>query len=54
MILFTLVLMAYLWDVWHNPVVPAEKRALWTALIVFGNVWVLPFYYAFYVWPSER
>ncbi len=42
----------YLWSVWHNPSVPREKRALWTALIFFGNICVLPFYFAFYVWPK--
>jgi hypothetical protein len=43
----------YLWNVWHNPSVPREKRALWTALIVFGNICVLPFYFAFYIWPKQ-
>ena len=43
----------YLWNVWRNPSVPREKRALWTALIVFGNIFVLPFYFAFYIWPAS-
>jgi hypothetical protein len=42
----------FLWDVWHNVAVPAEKRALWTAVLVFAGPYAMPFYFWFYVRPA--
>ncbi|MEO8586305.1 MAG: DUF4190 domain-containing protein [Acidobacteriota bacterium] len=40
---------AYLWDVFHNPRVPIEKRALWAVVLVFVGPYAMPFYYWFYI-----
>jgi hypothetical protein len=34
--------------------VPSDKRRLWVGLIVFGNVFVLPFFWFQYVWRYQR
>ena len=39
----------YLWDVTRNPRVPKEKRALWSAVLLLGGPWALPFYFWHYV-----
>ena len=36
-------------DVWRNPRVPHEKRALWTVVLLAANWYALPFYFWFYV-----
>jgi hypothetical protein len=38
----------YLVDVWRNPRVPRDKRALWTALLFFAAPYVMPFYFWHY------
>jgi len=44
-----LALLVYLIDIWRNPRVPAEKRALWTVVLFAANWYALPFYFWFYV-----
>jgi hypothetical protein len=41
--------LAYLWDVWRNPRMPKDKRALWTAVLILANLYALPFYWWFYI-----
>src|SRR5437867_4215918 len=43
----------YIFDVLRNDRVPAEKRALWVALLVIGGPMVMPFYFWNYVRNSE-
>ena len=33
--------------------VPSDKRSLWLALILFGNLFVLPFFWFQYVWHRQ-
>ncbi len=33
--------------------VPSDKRGLWLALIVFGSLFVLPFFWFQYVWHRQ-
>ena len=33
--------------------VPSDKRRLWVGLIVFGNLFVLPFFWFQYVWHHQ-
>src|SRR5271169_1910996 len=40
---------AYLWDVFHNPRVPADKRALWAVVLAFVGHYAMPFYFWFYI-----
>jgi len=42
-------LLALIWDVWRNPRMPAQKRKLWTAVLLLGNWYALPFYWWFYI-----
>jgi drug/metabolite transporter (DMT)-like permease len=42
-------LLAVIWDVWRNPRMPAQKRKLWTAVLLLGNWYALPFYWWFYI-----
>ena len=39
---------------WCSGDVTAEKRGLWTALLVFANVVVLPFFWFWYVRSGSR
>ena len=34
--------------------VPSDRRRLWVGLIVFGNIFVLPFFWFQYVWRYQR
>ena len=38
----------------RSPTVPPGKRALWVAVIVFGNLVALPFFWFWYVWEPSR
>ena len=40
---------AYLWDVFHNPRVPPDKRALWAVVLAFVGHYAMPFYFRFYI-----
>jgi hypothetical protein len=42
----------YLWDVFHNPRMPRDKRALWDAVLFLAGPWAMPFYFWFYVRPG--
>lgn len=33
--------------------VPSEKRGLWLALLLFGNVLALPFFWFWYIWRTS-
>lgn len=45
LLIMALVWIYYLYDVWRNPRIPDDHRALWAALIVFGNLAVEPVYF---------
>jgi uncharacterized membrane protein len=32
---------------------PGPTRALWLALIVFANIFAMPFYWYFFIWPKQ-
>ena len=38
----------------RSPTVPVPKRGLWVAVIIFGNVVALPFFWFWYVWEPSR
>jgi hypothetical protein len=38
----------------RSPTVPPAKRGLWVAVIVFGNIVALPFFWFWYVWQPSR
>lgn len=40
---------AYLWNVFHNERVPRDKRALWTAILLLGGPYAMPFYFWHYL-----
>ena len=48
-VVFAVGWIAFIWDVWHNPRVPAGKRALWTTVLVFAGPYGLPVYFWFYL-----
>ncbi|MCP4202429.1 MAG: hypothetical protein GY769_10915 [bacterium] len=43
----------FLVDAARNPRVPESKRNGWIALLFFGAFWAMPFYWWWYVRPSE-
>jgi hypothetical protein len=49
MLVFIAGWIAYLWDVFHNPRVPVEKRALWAVVLAFVGPYAMPFYFWFYI-----
>jgi chromate transport protein ChrA len=55
-IALTIALLAfYVFDSFKNPNVPSEKRRLWTAVLVLGNIFVEPVYFWLYIWtPAKR
>jgi hypothetical protein len=46
-------LVALIWDVWRNPRMPEQKRKLWTAVLLLGNWYALPFYWWFYIRSTQ-
>jgi hypothetical protein len=44
----------YVVYVFRSPTVPREKRGLWVAVIVFGGLFALPFFWFWYVWQPAR
>jgi hypothetical protein len=49
MLVFIAGWIAYLWDVFHNPRVPVDKRALWAVVLAFVGPYAMPFYFWFYI-----
>jgi hypothetical protein len=45
--LFVASFIVYLYKAPH---IPADKRALWTAVLVFGNILAVPVFWLLYVW----
>ena len=45
---------AFVIYVFKTSAVPSDKRRLWLGLIVFGNLFVLPFFWFQYVWRYQR
>jgi hypothetical protein len=43
----------YAWHAFFSGKVPKEKRALWVALLLAANYFVMPFYFRWYIWPQE-
>ena len=33
--------------------VPSEKKALWAVVLFLGNLFAMPFYWYFYIWPPR-
>ena len=47
-----LALMAfYIVHVFRTDRVPADKKALWAVVLFLGNLFAMPFYWNFYIWP---
>lgn len=46
-------LIVYVIDVWRNPRMPPDKRALWTVVLLATNLYAMPFYFWFYVRPTK-
>jgi len=44
----------YIVYVFRSRTVPREKRRLWVAVIVFGGLFALPFFWFWYVWQPAR
>ncbi|MCZ6731181.1 MAG: hypothetical protein O7B27_01315 [Gammaproteobacteria bacterium] len=44
-----LIIIVFLVHAMFNGWVPRDKRTLWVALIFFGNVYVIPFYWWHYI-----
>ena len=38
----------------RSPTVPSGKRGLWVAVIIFGNIVALPFFWFWYIWEPSR
>ena len=51
-LVFILGWVAYLWDLFHNPRVPREKRARWAVVLLFVGPYAMPFYFWFYIRES--
>jgi len=41
--------LAYIWNVFHNPRMPRDKRALWAVVLFFAGPYAMPFYFWFYI-----
>lgn len=47
-----LALMAlYIVHVFRTDRVPADKKALWAVVLLLGNLFAMPIYWYFYIWP---
>ena len=44
---------AFIFYVVKTSAVPSDKRSLWLALILFGSLFVLPFFWFQYVWHRQ-
>ena len=53
---FMLVMLAlmvfYIVHVFRTDRVPQEKKALWAAVLFLGNLFAMPVYWYFYIWPT--
>lgn len=44
----------YLFHLYGTSRLPAGKRALWLVLIVFANIFAMPFYWYLHIWQNQR
>lgn len=55
MMTWTVVLLViYIRDVFQNPRVAPDKRALWAVVLFLGNTIAMPIYWYLYVWRDPR
>ena len=47
-------MIGYIWYAHRSAAVPADKRALWTSVLLFGNVFALPFFWFWYIRRSAQ
>ncbi len=45
---------AYLIDVFRNPLLPEDTRAMWLVLLILLNAWAVPVYWYLHVRPTAR
>ncbi|HTS83254.1 MAG TPA: hypothetical protein VMH40_21840 [Myxococcaceae bacterium] len=46
------LLVVYIVDVFRNPRVRNEQKALWAVVLFLGNVFAMPVYWSLHVWPE--
>ena len=49
-----LLIAAYVYDVFHNPRVQGDRRALWAVVLFLGNFFAMPVYWWLYVRPEAE
>lgn len=42
----------YVFDVYHNHTVNTNQKTLWTLVLIFGNIFIFPFYWYFHIWKE--
>ena len=53
MLLMLALLAFYIFHVFRTTRVPNDKKALWAVVLFLGNLFAMPVYWYFYVWPRE-
>jgi len=48
------LLACYIWNVFHNPRLPSDKRALWAVVLFLGHLFAMPVYWWIYIWPEQQ
>ena len=42
----------YVFDVYHNNTVDTNQKTLWTLVLIFGNIFIFPFYWYLHIWKE--
>jgi hypothetical protein len=53
MLIMLAVLVFYIVHLFNTNRVPADKKALWAVVLVLGNLFAMPVYWYWYVWPRS-
>ena len=53
MVLILGLLIFYVVHLFKTDRVPQEKKALWAAVLILGNMLAMPVFFYIYVWPDE-
>lgn len=49
-----LIMAAFIWHALNSKVVPTDKRRIWVVVLLFANIFALPFYWLYYVRSPQR
>ncbi len=52
MSLLAALIVSYLVYLFKTRAVPKDKRAMWAVVLIAGNMFAIPFFWFFYVWPT--